>query len=74
VMLLATYEVALDRVRGDSSRGLSKDPVFLRSTYNRFLQLLPDIEVCEWTFNTTKSGVGEIVTTISEALLRMRMP
>jgi shikimate kinase len=74
VMLLTTYEVALDRVRGDSSRGLSKDPVFLRSTYNRFLQLLPDIEVCEWTFNTTKSGVGEIVTTISEALLRMRMP
>jgi len=26
VMLLATYEVVLERVTGDSSRGLSKDP------------------------------------------------
>jgi len=54
-MLLATYEVALNRVTGDSSRGLSKDPAFLRSTYERFLELLPDIEVCEWTFDSTKS-------------------
>jgi shikimate kinase len=71
VMLLANYEVALERVTGDSSRGLSKDPTFLRSTYERFLQLLPDIEVCEWTFNSTTSSVGDIVTTITEALLRM---
>ena len=70
VMLLATYEVALKRVTGDSSRGLSKDSTFLRSTYERFLQLLPDIEICEWTFNSTTS-VGDIVTTITEALLRM---
>jgi len=37
VMLLATYEVALERVTGDSSRGLSKDPKSLRTTYERFL-------------------------------------
>jgi shikimate kinase len=71
VMLLATYDVALERVAGDSSRGLSKDPSFLRSTYERFDQLLPDIEVCEWTFDSTASSVVEIVTTISEALLGM---
>jgi len=70
VMLLATYEVALERVMGDSSRGLSKDAVFLQSTYERFLQLLPAIEECEWTFNSTKTSVDEIVTTITEALLR----
>jgi shikimate kinase len=69
VMLLTTYEVALERVTGDPRRGLSKDPVFLRSTYERFLQLQAGIEVCEWTFNTTKSSVDEIVTTITEALL-----
>jgi hypothetical protein len=68
VMLLATYEVALNRVTGDSSRGLSKDPAFLRSTYERFLELLPDIEVCEWTFDSTKSTVDEIVTTVTQAL------
>lgn len=68
VMLHATYEVALKRVTGDSSRGLSRDPVFLQSTYERFYQILPDIEVCEWTFDTTKSSVEEIVTTIIEAL------
>ena len=71
VMLLATYEVVLERVTGDSSRGLSKDPKSLRTTYERFLQLLRDIEVCEWTFDSTTSSVGDIVTTITEALLRM---
>jgi shikimate kinase len=74
VMLLATYELALERVTGDTSRGLSKNPAFLRSTYERFFQLLPDVEVCEWTFNTAKNSVDEIVTTITEALLRMAAP
>jgi shikimate kinase len=70
VMLLATYEVALDRVASDPSRGLSKDPTFLRSTYKRFFHLLPNIEVCEWTFDTTRSSVGDIVTTITDSFLR----
>jgi shikimate kinase len=69
VMLLATYDVALERVTGDSSRGRSKDPSFLRSTYERFTQRLPDIEVCEWTFNSTTNSVADIVATLSEALL-----
>lgn len=71
VMFLANYEVVLQRVTGDSSRGLSKDPIFLRSTYERFLDLLPGIEVCDWTFDTTECKVGEIAIVISEALIRL---
>jgi shikimate kinase len=71
-MLLATYEVALERVAGDSKRGLSKDPIFLQSAYQRFLGLLPDIELCDWTVDTTMNSVGEIVGTISEALVQER--
>lgn len=74
VMLLATYEMALERVASDPSRGLSKDPEFLRSSYERFYHLLPDIEACEWTFDTTESSVGDVVITITNALLRTHNP
>ncbi len=73
VMLLTTYDVALERVAGDSQRGLSKEPLFLRSAYERFLQLLPDIDSCEWTFNTTETNVDEIVKVITDALIRERL-
>jgi shikimate kinase len=70
VMLLATYEVARDRVASDPSRGHSKDPTFLKSTYERFFHLLPDAEPCEWTFDTTQCTVSDVVTPIAEALLK----
>ena len=70
VMLLATYEVALNRVKSDPSRGLSRDPTFLASTYEVFNQRLPEIEPCEWTFDTSICSVDDVVTTLADALIR----
>jgi len=40
-------------------------------TYERFLQLLRDIEVCEWNFRFDDEQCGDIVTTITEDYWRM---
>jgi thymidylate kinase len=69
VMLLAPYEVALARVAGDDRRGVSRDPVFLRSTHERFQQLLPRMRPCEWTIDTTAMTPDAIVHTLASELL-----
>ena len=69
MLLLTTYEVAFERVAMDPSRGISKDPVILRSKYDEFEQQLPNIDLCEWTFDTAKTGVADIVATVSRGLL-----
>jgi len=69
VMLLSTYEIALTRVAGDPSRGVSKDRVVLRLLYDAFARELPNIEACEWTFDTVECSVDDVVTTIARVLL-----
>jgi shikimate kinase len=69
VMLLSTYEVALQRVAGDPSRGVSKDPVLLRMLYEEFARELPSIDPCEWTFDTSDCSIDDVVTTIARVLL-----
>jgi shikimate kinase len=69
VMLLATYEVALERVAPDPSRGVSKDPVILRLKYEEFARELPSIDPCEWTFDTAECSIGDIVNTVARVLL-----
>jgi shikimate kinase len=69
VMLLATYEAALERVAGDPSRGVSKDPAILRLLYEEFTRELPNIDPCEWTFDTAECSVADIVTVVTRVLL-----
>ena len=69
VMLLSTYEIALARVSGDPSRGVSKDPVILRLLYEEFARELPSIDPCEWTFDTAECSVVNVVTTVARVLL-----
>lgn len=69
IILLATYEVALTRVVGDPSRGVSKDPVILRLLYEEFARQLPSIDPCEWTFDTAECSVGDVVTAVARVLL-----
>jgi predicted ABC-type ATPase len=69
MLLLTTYEVALERVARDPSRGISKDPVILRSKYDEFERQLPNIDLCEWTFDTAITGLADIVATVSRGLL-----
>jgi hypothetical protein len=72
VQLLATYDAALERVGGDPSRALSKDPELLRLTYNRFESLLPTMTPAEWTFDTTTMSSQEVADELAAALLRGR--
>ncbi|GEM_PF-1500734 len=69
VMLLATYDLALERVARDPSRGVSKDPVILRLLYEEFARQLPSIDPCEWNFDTSECSVDDVVTTVASALL-----
>jgi energy-coupling factor transporter ATP-binding protein EcfA2 len=69
VMPLSTYEMALTRVAGDPSRGVSKDRAILRLKYEEFARELPSIDPCEWTFDTSECSVGDVVTTVAVVLL-----
>jgi tRNA uridine 5-carbamoylmethylation protein Kti12 len=67
ILLLASYEVALERVVVDPSRGISKDPGILRVKYDEFYQQLEG--TFEWTFNTTDGDLALIVATVSRGIL-----
>jgi shikimate kinase len=69
VLLLAPYDVALSRVTGDPLRGLSQDPVFLRSTHERFNDLLPSIAPCDHTFATEHLPADLIADALAADLL-----
>jgi shikimate kinase len=69
VLLLAPYEVALGRVTGDPLRGLSKDPDFLRSTHDRFADLLPAIAPCDHSFATEQVSAESIADALAAELL-----
>jgi hypothetical protein len=72
VQLLATYEVALERVTGDPLRRLSKDPEFLRRAYDRVELLLPTLPRADWTFDTTATSLQDIVDELARAMLTER--
>lgn len=49
--------------------GISRDPQFLHSTYERFDRLLPDIPPCDWSFDTSTVTAAEIVTALETLLV-----
>lgn len=69
VLLHSTFPVALERVRDDPERLLSRDPALLRATYDRVDDLLPTMPPSEWTFDTTATEPRTIVDQLAEALL-----
>ena len=69
VILETTYEVALDRVRGDSERDLSKDPEFLRSAYHRDLALLAGLPPGDLIFDTSSTSATQVVDEIVGSVL-----
>jgi thymidylate kinase len=68
VLLLASFEVAVERVKRDSDRNLSTDPEFLRAAYRRFDDLRADMPACEWVFDTTRISAEEIITRLASNL------
>ena len=70
VQLLATLEAALERTAGDTGRGPSKDPDFLRAAYARVESLRPGLPPADWTFDTSALAARVIVDALSAELLR----
>lgn len=69
VLLMATYEVAVDRVLADPERVVSKHTDFLRRTYDRVESLLPTMPPSEWTFDTTAMSSQQIVDELAAEFL-----
>jgi hypothetical protein len=69
VQLLATYEVALERVATDPARKFSKHPAILRGAYDRVESLLPTMPASEWTFDSTITCSEDIVDALAGSIL-----
>lgn len=70
VVLDATLAVALRRVTGDPSRGLSREPAFLASTHARFRAAQPDL-AADAVFDSDALDAATIATSILEAVRSM---
>lgn len=69
VLLSVPYEVALERVREDPDRGITKDPNFLLWTHERFAQRAPTLPTFELQFDTTVASVEEIAEAVVTRLV-----
>jgi hypothetical protein len=69
VLLLTTYEVALERMTADPERRLSRYPAILRGTYDRVDRLLSLMPRSDWTFSTTTTSADQIVDQLAAVLL-----
>ncbi|MCA1710720.1 MAG: AAA family ATPase [Actinobacteria bacterium] len=70
IRLDSTFETALERVARDPTRDQSKDPGFLRQTYDCVELLLPAMRQPDMVFDTTTTGWQQIVDDLAAALLR----
>jgi shikimate kinase len=69
VTLEASYEQALRRVSGDASRGMSRDPQFLKRLHAQFLEALPFLRACSLVVDTDQQTAAELAKTIRDAVL-----
>lgn len=69
LVLSASYEVALERVSADPSRGLSSDPAILRLAHDRAETLLPTLPPSRWTYDTAITACDQIVSEVASSLL-----
>ena len=70
VLITTRYEAALARAVSDPTRGISKDPEFLRRMYRRFEQTRPDI-AHDFHFDTEELTSQDIAERVIEELLRL---
>lgn len=71
VLIKASYETALARAVSDPSRGLSKDPEFLRQMYQRFEGARADI-AHDLEFDTEELSSHDIAQRVIEGLRELR--
>lgn len=70
VLITTTYETALARAVADPTRGMSKDPEFLRRMYRRFEQTRPEIAY-HFHFDTEELASNDIAERVIEGLLKL---
>jgi hypothetical protein len=68
VLLLARYEIALARVTADPTRIVSRQPEFLRRTYDRVDSLLPTMPSSDWIFDTSTMTCHDIIDELTAIL------
>jgi hypothetical protein len=66
--LRLSYNYALERVQGDPSRGVSKDPTILRSLHDAFAQALSFLEEVSVVIDTDELTQDEVVGRIMAAI------
>lgn len=66
--LEVSYESALERVKHDPTRGMSKDPVFLKKLHDDFIKALPFLREKSTVINTDKISVTEAVTLLTNLI------
>jgi shikimate kinase len=59
--LRLSYERALERVQHDPSRGVSKNPTFLRLVHNDFIQALPFLQTASIVIDADTRTLDELV-------------
>jgi shikimate kinase len=69
VTLVVSYETALRHVAGDPSRGMSRDPEFLRRLHAQFEKALPFLEEASLLIQADRPTPSELAETICDATL-----
>ncbi len=68
VLLRVSTEDALERVAQEPTRGISKDPEFLRTTHERFRELEPSLPVPSFVYDTTVLTADQIAERLAGSL------
>jgi len=63
------YDVARRRTAADPTRGLSRDPAFLRHAHDHVAALIAERPTATWTFDTQATSLDIIVAAIADDLL-----
>lgn len=72
VTLRTTYDEALRRALGDDTRGLSRDPVFLRAHYDAVAAALDATPVSDLVVNTATTPLDSAVDRVTALISRLR--
>lgn len=73
VLLDVTAEVAIARVQDDPTRGISRDPEFVRESNDRLLRLREELPAMSLELDTTSRSPNEIAASVM-ALLTLHIP
>ena len=68
ILLEVAADVAVTRVQGDPTRGISREPDFVRESNDRLRDLRPVLPIMDLELDTTSRGPDEIAADVMTAL------